>query len=74
MVLDHEGEHPSRWAAILSNLCLLHAQFRYGADFTHDMTTREAAEVMALIATHCKTLELTDIEARLTALEKRLQP
>jgi hypothetical protein len=38
------------------------------------LSTREAAEVMALIATHCKTLELTDIETRLAALEKRLQP
>jgi hypothetical protein len=38
------------------------------------LSTREATEVMALITTHCKTLELTDIEARLAALEKRLQP
>jgi hypothetical protein len=45
-----------------------------GACAEGTLSTREAAEVMALIATHCKTLELTDIEARLTALEKRLQP
>jgi hypothetical protein len=34
------------------------------------LSTREAAEVMALIATHRKTLELTEIEERLRALEE----
>jgi hypothetical protein len=38
------------------------------------LAPREAADVMALIATHLKTLELTEIEARLTALEKARQP
>jgi hypothetical protein len=37
------------------------------------LAPREAADVMALIATHLKTLELTEIEARLTALEKERQ-
>jgi len=34
----------------------------------------EAAEVMGLISTHVRMLEMTDIEARLTALEKAQQP
>src|SRR5262245_43093022 len=34
----------------------------------------EAAEVMGLISTHVRRLEMTDIEARLTALEKAQQP
>jgi len=37
------------------------------------LTPREAADVMALIETLLKTLELTEIEARLTALEKERQ-
>jgi|RhiMetdeSRZDD1v2_1073273.scaffolds.fasta_scaffold1299650_2 Family of unknown function (DUF5681) len=45
-----------------------------GACAEGTLSTREAAEIMALIASHCKTLELTEIEARLTALEKGLQP
>jgi hypothetical protein len=31
----------------------------------------EATEIMALVATHTRTLELTEIEARLLALEER---
>ena len=34
----------------------------------------QAAEIMDLIATHVRTLEVTEIEARLTALEKARQP
>jgi hypothetical protein len=38
-----------------------------------DLLPSEAAEVMDLVATHIRTLELTEIEARLTAVEKTLQ-
>jgi hypothetical protein len=34
----------------------------------------EAAEVMSLISDHVRVLEMTEIEARLTALEKARQP
>jgi hypothetical protein len=34
----------------------------------------EAVEVMGLISTHVRMLEMTEIEARLTALEKAQQP
>ena len=34
----------------------------------------EAVEIMGLISTHVRVLEMTDIEARLTALEKARQP
>ena len=34
----------------------------------------EAAEIMGLVSTHMHTLELTEIEVRLTALEKGLKP
>jgi hypothetical protein len=34
----------------------------------------EAAEIMSLISTHMRTLEVTEIEARLVALEKAQQP
>jgi uncharacterized protein DUF5681 len=34
----------------------------------------EAVEVMGLISSHVRVLEMTDIEARLTALEKTRQP
>jgi hypothetical protein len=38
------------------------------------LSPREASEVMALVATHTRTLELTEIEVRLTALEKAKKP
>ena len=38
-----------------------------------DLLPSEAAEVMDLVATHIRTLELTEIEARLTAVEKTLK-
>jgi hypothetical protein len=38
-----------------------------------ELLPSEAAEVMDLVATHIRTLELTEIEARLTAVEKTLQ-
>jgi hypothetical protein len=34
----------------------------------------EAVEIMGLISTHVRVLEMTDIEARLIALEKARQP
>jgi Family of unknown function (DUF5681) len=34
----------------------------------------EAAEIMSLISTHIRTLEVTEVEARLVALEKAQQP
>jgi hypothetical protein len=34
----------------------------------------EATEIMSLISTHVRTLEVTEIEARLTALEEARQP
>ena len=38
------------------------------------LSIREAADVMALIAAHGKLLELSELEDRLIALEKRVQP
>jgi hypothetical protein len=39
-----------------------------------DLSPSEAGEIMALISTHVRTVEVAEIEARLTALEKRQQP
>ena len=38
------------------------------------LSPRDAAEIMGLVSTHMHMLELTDIEARLTALEKGSKP
>jgi hypothetical protein len=38
------------------------------------LSPREASEVMALVATHTRTLELTEIEVRLAALENARKP
>jgi Family of unknown function (DUF5681) len=39
-----------------------------------NLSPGEAVEVMGLISSHVRVLEMTDIEARLTALEKAQQP
>ena len=38
------------------------------------LSPRDAAEIMGLVSTHIHMLELTEIEARLTSLEKGLKP
>ena len=38
------------------------------------LSPRDAAEIMGLVSTHIHVLELTEIEARLTALEKGSKP
>jgi hypothetical protein len=38
------------------------------------LSPRDAAEIMGLVSTHIHMLELTEIEARLTALEKGSKP
>ena len=37
-----------------------------------DLTPSEAAEIMALVSTHIRALEVTEIEAKLAALEERM--
>ena len=39
-----------------------------------NLSPGQAAEIMDLIATHVRTLEVTEIETRLSALEKARQP
>src|SRR6202048_3019561 len=39
-----------------------------------ELSPREASEIMGLISTHVRTIEVAELEARLTALEKRQQP
>ncbi len=39
-----------------------------------DLSPGEATEIMALISTHVRTVELAELEARVNAMEKRLQP
>jgi hypothetical protein len=39
-----------------------------------ELSPNEATEVMALISSHVRTIEVAEIEARLTALEARLEP
>jgi hypothetical protein len=39
-----------------------------------ELSTNEASEIMALISTHVRTIEVAELEARLVALEKRQQP
>jgi hypothetical protein len=39
-----------------------------------NLSPGEAVEVMGLISSHVRVLEMTDIEARLTAVEKAQQP
>ncbi len=36
-----------------------------------DVSPRDASDIMALISTHVRTIEVAELEARLTALEKR---
>jgi hypothetical protein len=38
-----------------------------------EISPNEASEIMALISTHVRTLEFAELEARLTALEKRVE-
>jgi Family of unknown function (DUF5681) len=39
-----------------------------------ELSPHEATEIMGLISTHVRTIEVAEIEARLTAVEKRQQP
>jgi hypothetical protein len=39
-----------------------------------ELSPHEATEIMGLISTHVRTIEVAELEARLTALEKRQQP
>ena len=39
-----------------------------------ELSPHEASEIMGLISTHVRTIEVAEIEARLTAVEKRQQP
>jgi hypothetical protein len=39
-----------------------------------ELSPREASEIMGLISTHVRTIEVAELEARLTALEKRQEP
>jgi hypothetical protein len=38
------------------------------------LSPREATEIMGLISTHVRTIEVAEFEVRLTALEKRQEP
>jgi Family of unknown function (DUF5681) len=39
-----------------------------------ELSPHEATEIMGLISTHVRTIEFAELEARLTAVEKRQQP
>jgi hypothetical protein len=39
-----------------------------------ELSPHEATEIMGLISTHVRTIEVAELEARLTALEKRQEP
>jgi hypothetical protein len=39
-----------------------------------ELSPREATEIMGLISTHVRTIEVAELEVRLTALEKRQEP
>jgi hypothetical protein len=39
-----------------------------------DLSPSEASDIIALISTHVRTIEVAELEARLTALEKSQQP
>jgi hypothetical protein len=39
-----------------------------------ELSPHKANEIMALISTHVRTIEVAELEARLTAVEKRQQP
>ena len=39
-----------------------------------ELSPHEASEIMGLISTHVRTIEVAELEVRLTAVEKRQQP
>ena len=39
-----------------------------------ELSPREASEIMGLISTHVRTIEVAELEARLSAVEKRQEP
>jgi len=39
-----------------------------------ELSPHEASEIMGLISTHVRTIEVAELEARLSAVEKRQEP